>query len=77
MNRGMDRGRGIDIDEAFLCDSCSHPSLPLVSCSQGCCAAAEHTHTSVIVSAMLQEGACVLSTVHLLHRSTAPHTEKK
>jgi hypothetical protein len=24
MNRGMDRGRGIGIDEAFLCDSCSN-----------------------------------------------------
>ncbi len=24
MNRGMDRGRGIGIDEAFFCDSCSN-----------------------------------------------------
>jgi hypothetical protein len=24
MNRGMNRGRGIGIDEAFFCDSCSN-----------------------------------------------------
>ncbi len=24
MNRGLDRGRGIGIDEAFFCDSCSN-----------------------------------------------------
>jgi hypothetical protein len=24
MNRGMDQGRGLGIDEAFFCDSCSN-----------------------------------------------------